>query len=248
MMRMLNTSTVHEVRQQFARLYQEQKFVTDKSGVKTIEIIGASFWATSETIFGEPNKDYIQRELDWYKSQSLNVNDIPGGTPAIWKQVADLEGYINSNYGWCVYSPENNDQFAHVVTELEDRPDSRRASMIYTRPTMWGDHNKNGRSDFMCTNTVQYLIREGRIYAVVNMRSNDAWAGYRNDYAWQLYVLKHVRDELQYRGKHYDLGEIIWNAGSLHVYERQFYLIDNYVKTREITITKEKYDAKYGTV
>ena len=247
MMRMFNNSTVHEIRQEFARLYKDKKFVTDKSGVKTIEIVGANFWANSPFIFGAVNEDYIQRELDWYKSQSLNVNDIPGGTPAIWKQVADKDGYINSNYGWCVYSHENNDQFAHVVTELEERPDSRRATMIYTRPTMWGDHNKNGRSDFMCTNTVQYLIRNDRIYAVVNMRSNDAWAGYRNDYAWQKYILEQVRDELQYRGKFYTCGEIIWNVGSLHIYERQFYLIDHYIKTNELSITKEQYDAKYGT-
>jgi thymidylate synthase len=239
--------TTHDIRQEFARLYQKGEFVIDKSGVKTIEIVGAGFWANSPLIFGAVNEDYVRRELDWYKSQSLNVNDIPGGAPAIWKQVADSEGYINSNYGWCVFSEENNDQFAHAVTELEDRPDSRRAIMIYTRPTMWGDHNRKGRSDFMCTNTVQYLIREGKINAVVNMRSNDAWAGYRNDYAWQRYMLEAVRDELQYRGKFYNSGEIIWNAGSLHVYERQFYLIDNYVKTGELTITKEAYDAKYGS-
>jgi thymidylate synthase len=112
---------------------------------------------------------------------------------------------------------------------------------------MWGDHNENGRSDFMCTNTVQYLIRDNRIHAVVNMRSNDAWAGYRNDYAWQLYVLNQVRDELQFRGKFYDRGEIIWNAGSLHIYERQFYLLEHYVKTRELSITKEEYDKRYSS-
>jgi len=236
--------TVHDIRTEFARLYREGKFVTDKSGVKTIEIMGVSFWANSPLIFGTVNEDYVQRELDWYKSMSLNVNDIPGGPPAIWKQVADKDGYINSNYGWCIYSGENNNQFLHVVTELEDRPDSRRATMIYTRPTMWGDHNKAGRSDFMCTNTVQYLIRDGRVYAVVNMRSNDAWAGYRNDYAWQLYVLEQVVQELSYRGKFYNRGEIIWNAGSLHIYERQFYLVDHYVKTRELSITKEEYDKR----
>lgn len=242
----LGMQTVHEIRQEFARLYREGKFVTDKSGVKTVEIMGASFWANSPLIFGAVNEDYVQRELDWYKSQSLNVNDIPGGPPAIWKQVADKEGMINSNYGWCIYSDENNNQFAHVVTELEDRPDSRRAIMIYTRPTMWGDHNKNGRSDFMCTNTVQYLVRNGRIHAVVSMRSNDAWAGYRNDYAWQLYVLDEVVQELRYRGKYYERGEIFWNAGSLHIYERQFYLLDHYLKTRELTITKEEYDKRYA--
>jgi thymidylate synthase len=76
------------------------------------------------------------------------------------------------------------------------------------------------------------------------MRSNDAWAGYRNDYAWQVYVLEQVTQELRYRGKFYDRGEIIWNAGSLHIYERQFYLVDNYIKTRELSITKEEYDKR----
>ena len=244
----LGIQTCHEIRQEFARLYREKKFVTDKSGVNTVEIMGASFWANSPMIFGAVNEDYVKRELDWYKSQSLNVNDIPGGPPQIWKQVADKDGMINSNYGWCVYSDENNNQFAHVVTELEERPDSRRAIMIYTRPTMWGDHNKNGRSDFMCTNTVQYMIRNGRVYAVVGMRSNDAWAGYRNDYAWQLHVLEEVVQELRYRGQYYDRGEIIWNAGSLHIYERQFYLLDHYLKTRELSITKEEYDKRYSKV
>ena len=242
----LNLQTCHEIRQEFARLYREKKFVTDKSGVKTVEIMGASFWANSSMIFGAVNEDYVKRELDWYKSQSLNVNDIPGGTPQIWKQVADKDGMINSNYGWCVYSDENNNQFAHVVTELEERPDSRRAIMIYTRPTMWGDHNKNGRSDFMCTNTVQYMVRNGRVYAIVSMRSNDAWAGYRNDYAWQLHVLEEVVQELRYRGHYYERGEIIWNAGSLHIYERQFYLLEHYLKTRELSISKEDYDKRYS--
>jgi thymidylate synthase len=243
-----NLQTCHEIRQEFARLYKEQKFVTDKSGVKTVEIMGANFWANSPLIFGAVNEDYVQRELEWYKSQSLNVNDIPGGPPAIWKQVADKDGMINSNYGWCVYSEENNDQFWNVVTELEDRPDSRRAIMIYTRPSMWGDHNRNGRSDFMCTNTVQYMIRNGRIHAIVSMRSNDAWAGYRNDFAWQQYILQEVVQELRYRGKYYERGEIMWNAGSLHIYERQFYLLEHYLKTGDLTITKEQYDAKYGIV
>ena len=179
-------------------------------------------------------------------SQSLNVNDIPGGAPQIWKQVADKDGMINSNYGWCIFSPENNDQFYHVATELEDRPDSRRAIMIYTRPTMWGDHNANGRSDFMCTNAVQYVVRNGKVHAMVQMRSNDVVFGYRNDYAWQSFVLDKLVEELKNRGKFYDRGNIYWNAGSLHVYERHFYLIDHYLKTRETTITKEDYDARYS--
>jgi thymidylate synthase len=238
--------TVHNIRHFFAQLYQSKKFVTDKSGVKTIEIVNANFVAASPSIFGAVNNEYVSREIRWYEGQSLNVNDIPGGTPAIWKQVADKDGFINSNYGWCVFSADNNHQFANAVTELEERPDSRRAIMIYTRPEMWGDHNKNGRSDFMCTNTVQYLIRDNRVSAIVNMRSNDAWAGYRNDYAWQFYMLSLVTNKLNTRGNAYRMGDIHWNAGSLHIYERQFYLIDHFIKTGETSITKEEYDTKYN--
>ena len=62
-------------------------FVIDKNGGKVIELIGQSFIADEESIFGTVNHDWNQRELDWYLSQSLNVNHIPGETPAIWKQV-----------------------------------------------------------------------------------------------------------------------------------------------------------------
>lgn len=239
---------VNDIRTRLAQLYKDEKFVTDKSGAKTVEIIGANFVANQPLIFGAVNDEYVQRELDWYLSESLNVNDIPGGTPQIWKQVADKDGFINSNYGWCIFSKENNHQFYHVATELEERPDSRRATMIYTRPTMWGDHNKNGRSDFMCTNDVQYVIRDGRVSAIVQMRSNDVVFGYRNDYAWQSFVLDKLVAELANRGKHYSRGNIYWNVGSLHVYERHFYLIDHFIKTRELTITKEDYDKLYNVV
>lgn len=238
--------SVHDIRHQFAQLYKRNKFVTDKSGVKTVEIINANFITTESSIFGAVNNEYVSREIRWYEGQSLNVNDIPGGTPAIWKQVADRDGFINSNYGWCVFSAENNHQFANAVAELENNPDSRRAIMIYTRPEMWGDHTKNGRSDFMCTNTVQYLVRDNIVHSIVNMRSNDAWAGYRNDYAWQFYVLSMVVNKLNARGNAYRIGNIHWNAGSLHIYERQFYLIDHYIETGETSITKEEYDTKHN--
>ena len=239
-------NSIKDIRTRLAAMWVHGKFVTDKTGVHTVEIINACFKADEDHIFGEVNQDYVLRELSWYQSMLLNVNDIPGGAPAIWKQVADPDGFINSNYGWCVFSKDNNYQFDHVVTELEMNPDSRRANMIYTRPEMWGDHNKNGRSDFMCTNNVQYVIRDKKIHAMVYMRSNDAWAGYRNDYAWQKYVLERLVRNLEARSpRGYEVGDIYWNVGSLHVYSRQFYLLDHYMNTGESSITKADYDELY---
>ena len=209
---------VEHIREHFIEELKYGRFVTDKTGVKTIEMLGACFEANHPSIFGDINEEYVQRELEWYKSMSLYVDDIPGITPAIWKQVASTEGKINSNYGWAIYSEDNGLQYLNVLDELTANPNSRRAVMIYTRPTMWSDYNHNGMSDFMCTNAVQYMIRDGQLVAVVQMRSNDVVFGYRNDYAWQKYVADMLTRDLGL-----DIEpKIIWNVGNLHVYERHF--------------------------
>ncbi len=217
---MIFTNTLGQVRSYFIDQLKSKRFVTDKTGVKTIEMVGASFVASEPLIFGAVNEDYVQRELDWYKSQSLFVKDIPGKTPAIWEQVADKDGKINSNYGWAIWSRENGHQYFKVYHELAANPDSRRAIMIYNRPSMHDDYCANGMSDFMCTNAVQYLIRDRILNVVVQMRSNDVVFGYRNDYAWQKHVADQLAAKLELNGV-----KIIWNVGSLHVYERHFDLV-----------------------
>jgi thymidylate synthase len=220
----MSNTYVSDIRNTLYRKLITKEYVTDKTGVKTLEIMNASFIADHPAIIGTVNEDYVERELAWYKSQSLNVNDIPGETPAIWKAVATEDGYINSNYGWCIWSDENHNQYTNVLDELKKNPDSRRANMIYTRPTMHSDYNRNGMSDFMCTNNVQYLIRNGELNALVYMRSNDAVFGYKNDWAWQKHVLDSLCKELNVPA-----GQIYWNVSSLHIYERHFGLLKDAV-------------------
>lgn len=211
---------VKDIRKHFLTELAYENYVIDKTGVKTIEMIGAQFVADEPAIFGAVDEDYVKRELEWYKSMSRNVKDIPSGPPKIWQQVADKNGRINSNYGWCIWSVVNGEQYKKCMAQLKADQNSRRAIMIYTRPSMQEEYNHNGMSDFMCTNTVQYLIRGGELYAIVNMRSNDVVYGYKNDYAWQSYVQQSLAADLGV-----EVGPIIWNVGSLHVYERHFGLV-----------------------
>lgn len=236
-------SSLDEIRNALGQLYVKQDYVTDKTGVSTVEIIGSSIKIdpNEDHIFGVPNYDYIEREIKWYDSQSLKVDDIPGKTPDIWSKVSDKDGYINSNYGFLVYSFENYSQYANVLEELRKNPYSRRAIAIYTRPSMHYDYNRNGMSDFVCTNTVQYLIRDDKLDVVVNMRSNDAIFGFRNDLAWQRTVQLRMADDLE----NVDLGTIYWQTGSLHIYERHFYLIHHYVNTGETYISLEDFKKLY---
>lgn len=220
-------------------MYVQKCFVPDKTGQKTLEILGAQFIADAPTIFGIPNAHYIRREIGWYVSRSLNVNDIEPPIPKIWQDVASDEGLINSNYGYLVYDQRNYYQFANCLDELKNNKWSRRAVMIYTRPSMWNEYNHHGMSDFICTNTVQYFIRHSplddteRLFAKVDMRSNDAWSGYRNDYAWQVFVMNNLFTELKRTYPKLLRGAIIWNCGSLHIYERNFDLVVHYIETGE---------------
>lgn len=239
--------TIEDIREDFSSLYDEGIFAIDKSGVRTLELLGESIIlfspkdpSHSDSIFGEVNWDYVNREIEWYESQSLRVDNIPGGPPAIWTKVASTKGEINSNYGYLVYSDGNGSQYDNVLEELQRNPWSRRAIMIYTRPSMHADHCRDGMSDFCCTNSVQYLVRDGRLIALVNMRSNDAVFGFKNDYQWQLYVQKKLAEDLGV-----EVGYMQWNVGSLHVYERHFYLVHHYAETGEHTITKEGFRELY---
>jgi thymidylate synthase len=221
---------VKDIRKRFELMKRFGDYVTDKTGVKTLEIINASFEATEPFIIRKPNEDYIKREIEWYESQSLFVNDIPGDTPQIWKDVASNLGVINSNYGFLIWSDSNWSQYQNVLQELAENPDSRRANMIYTRPSIWQDYYIDGMNDFICTNNVQYFIRNNSLVTSVYMRSNDAVFGYNNDLAWQTYVRDKLIDDLETDTEiRYEPGPIYWNVGSLHVYERHFKFINEQV-------------------
>lgn len=212
---------VSDIRAKLIQKYKDQDFVTDKTGVKTIEVIGESFIADEDWIIRKPNYEYIERELEWYKSKSLYVKDIPGETPVIWKQVADKDGKINSNYGYLIWSTENGNQYSHVLDELRHNPNSRRAVMIYNRPSMHADYHANGMSDFICTYANTFLIRDGKLISHYLMRSNDAVFGYDNDVHWALHVQKQLALDLGV-----EVGDLIWTATNLHVYERHFKFIE----------------------
>lgn len=222
--RSLNTHGTDFVRDAFSRLLDDHRRNDDPDAL--LELTGVSFLADDDHLFGAPNESYIKRELAWYQSQSLFVYDIPGGAPPIWKLVADDYGQVNSNYGYLLHGSENFDQYGNVLRELKRDHTSRRAIAIYTRPQMHDDATRRGGDDFVCTNTVQYLIRGMTLHAVVNMRSNDAVFGYRNDYAWQRHVLLQLARDLRVWP-----GDITWQAGSLHVYPRHLHLVEAYASS-----------------
>ena len=221
---MANDMRVADIREYFTQQLAQKQFTKSRDGSLTIEMFGASFIADEPSIFGTPNQKYINAELLWYKSESTNINDIEmfyHCVPQAWKYSANAHGEINSNYGHLIWSKKYHEQYSNALSELKSNSDSRRATMVYTRPSIWQEYNENGKSDFICTNAVTYYIRDSRLYAVVQMRSNDIVYGYNNDYAWQRHVQEMLSTELNVKA-----GKMVWQVQNLHCYERHFNLID----------------------
>jgi len=220
---------VKDIRARFLRELDQENFTVDKTGMKTIEILGASFLADERAIFGTVNQEYVDQEIDWYNGQSTNINDIRDGEPpAAWQYAADRHGNIHSNYGYLIFSKRYHNQFKNALNELCQNPDSRRANMIYTRPEIWTEFDEGGKSDFICTNAVCYCIRDGKMHAVVQMRSNDVVFGYKNDRAWAKYILDAMVSDYNWmnpKGDIVEAGDIHWQVQNLHVYERHFHLV-----------------------
>ena len=225
-----------EIKQIFKDKYKNGIFRITNSNVKTVEIQNIQFEADKDYILREPNYEYAEREIKWYESQSLNVYDIEGNVPTIWKQVADVNGDINSNYGWMIFSKENGSQYKNCLWNLVNDPTTRQAVMIYTRPSMQQDWNKNHKHDFCCTHYVHCFLNEDNdnkdvkyLKYIVYQRSQDAVFGYDNDILWHKYVLNKLCKDIKENIKGYEIvpSPIICNVGSLHVYERHFKYLED---------------------
>ena len=221
--------TTKHIRRAFMDKLRAEDWVKDRLGGITIELIGASFLADKPAIFGEPNEEYIEAELGWYYSQSTNIDDIYANLkepPKAWQYAANAHGEINSNYGHLIFSSKFYNQYERALAELMANRDSRRACMVYNRPSIWLEYNENGKSDFICTNAVTYYVRGDKLHSCVQMRSNDVIFGYRNDYAWQKHVLEKLVED--YNDRNFDWieeGDITWQVQNLHVYEKHFDLV-----------------------
>lgn len=215
---------------------KEQKdnedFVIDKTGVKTVEILAERLILNPlQPVLKFPGRKtpekYVADELAWYYSMDLSV-DFIGQKAKIWNDIASNKKIVNSNYGWCLFSKENGYQYANCFGELVKNPESRRAIMIYTRPSMHTDYCKDGMNDFICTNTVQCFIRNNELIYIVNMRSNDVVYGFFNDAAFHCHIYEKLLKDLQkvYPELQASTDGLYWIANSLHVYERHFGMLD----------------------
>ena len=121
--------------------------------------------------------EYAEAEWQWYLSGNRSIyklGNLYGKVPAIWKRMADLNGDVNSNYGW---QWERSAQLDMVIEMLKQNPETRQAAIsIYD-----GKEITNYSKDTPCTYAVQFTVLDNKLNMSVVMRSNDLWYGFCND-------------------------------------------------------------------
>ena len=218
-----NNEEILRVLHEFKRLYEAKQFVMVR-GLKTVELLNATmcFNTKDDGIITLPNfstkPEYVKAELDWYESASTKA-DFISNFASLWSNISDDRNFVNSNYGYLIYSPQNCNQYANVVAELKRDSQSRRAIMVYCPNHI----HYTGGNDYVCTMYVSYTERAGQLHAFVSMRSSDLRFGVVGaDLAWQIFVLKQLAKELNM-----EPGYVHWHAVSLHLYERHFSVLEN---------------------
>lgn len=171
------------------------------------------------------DKRYLARELKWYFSKSNKLSDIEYAS-SFWKNIANKDGTLNSAYGYLLWQEDLSlvkqtgdvvkNQWDWAFYSLFNDQDTRQAIMHFNS----AQHQFIENKDFVCTLTGQFLIRKNKLNLIINMRSSDVFFGVTYDYPFFALLIQKMRKDLLFRYPDLELGSLIVNSGSLHLYER----------------------------
>ncbi|WP_405316479.1 thymidylate synthase [Faecalibacillus faecis] len=154
---------------------------------------------------------FMAREAWWIMDGKNDVESIKDYSRAISK-FSDDGYHFNGAYG-----PRLVDQWHYIVDSLISDIDTRQAVSTIWRP------NPRASKDIPCTISVQWLIRNNKIYCIDNMRSSDIWLGVPYDVFNFTMLTGYLMLLLREKGlDNLELGYLYLNAGSRHLYENNF--------------------------
>lgn len=165
--------------------------------------------------FRKWNKNYAEREWQWYLSENRSVSELKKFAP-IWDKMHKGDDIVNSNYGW---QWGRNNQLDKVIELIKTKSDTRQAWIsIYD-----GKEIEEYKWDSPCTIGVGFMIVDRKLCMNVLMRSNDLWYGFCNDQYCFSKLQRYVADSLGF-----EVGWYYHHAVDMHLYQEHF--IENIFK------------------
>ncbi len=172
--------------------------------VQDIRILFLTKWCKEEFIEKENNKQILE---------IINASFIADENFIIQHEI-DINEIRNFVY--------NNSRYKQVKKELQNNNFSYDAIINYFQPKYFNDGKYNSQN---IIKSVQYLIRNNKLNAVVHMRMQDVGYDYFNNYLSEQFILKKLAEDLNL-----EVGLIHWNVGSLYIYDIDFWCFDFYLK------------------
>jgi thymidylate synthase len=181
---------------------------------------------------------YAAAELLWYLSGTNNTTGLQEYAPQ-YKRFCDDGVHAYGAYGHRMYgfaanytSLEERETInaltngphwrppgllETVMAALENKPETRQAVVSLWHPQDLVRAWAGDKKDLPCTLSLQFLLRNGKLNLIVTMRSNDVWLGLPYD-AWAWCSIQ----QLVATALGVELGWYQHQAGSMHVYERNY--------------------------
>ena len=171
---------------------------------------------------------YVKKEMCLYLLGSNKAEDFVKASK-FWDNIKEEDGTINSAYGNLIFNPSLSDgrsQFDWAFDSLKNDKDSRQAFMRFNNTS----HQHDGNKDLPCTFVMIFHIRDNKLNATVEMRSNDIIKGTTYDIPsfilFQRLMLLRLRDIYP----DLELGTYTHIASSLHLYSTDFDLVEKRLK------------------
>lgn len=195
-------------------------------GKKTKELLSVSFKLCDprSRIIHNQAREWSFRlatgEFLWHINASDDVSFISHYAP-IWEKFSDEHGKIRGScYGKKMFGEDN--QWQKLIKLLQTDKQSRRAVVSFYDNI--SEENLVSK-DIACITNIQFLIRDGKLNCITNMRSNDIIWGL----CYDLFLITLIQELLALE-LNLELGWYQHNASSLHLYEHHFEKAENILK------------------
>jgi thymidylate synthase len=190
---------------------------------RTKELLGVSFLVKdlARNILindiRKPNYRFMVAEWLWILSGRNDVDFLADFVPRIRNYSDDGK----TLYG--AYGPRLITQWDYIAKIFERDKYTRQAVAGIWTP------NPPESADIPCTLNLQWLLREGQLHSIVNMRSSDAWLGLPYDFFTFSMLAMDLAADLGASS-----GSLQMNLGSSHLYE------EDYLKAEAVTMSSQR--------
>lgn len=206
---------------------------------------------------------YIAAELLWYFKGDRSLKYIRRYAK-FWEHIAFLEkgthinskdenilkehfienSLVNSAYGDLIFKRKNMyeySQYHWAFESLANDKDTRQSILHFNIPI----HQYEGNTDFVCTLTGMFMIRDNKLNLTVTMRSNDAILGLPTDIPFFCTLLQQMYFHLTPIYPELEMGTYKHKVHSMHVYERHFDLINEMLEEDFIGVEIPKIEKSF---